>query len=117
MNYVPCSQRTFTLSLAEMFGHRSRHYLLWLKTLLHRLGPEPALTLWAETFRDYDEALLVQILLSGWQATDKSVDMEQALSEALDELFPAPIEGVSQGEARTLIENGLSDEDRQPEKE
>lgn len=105
MDHVACSERTFALSLGYRFGSQAYEYLIWLKTLLQRLGRDPALTLWAEAFRDYDESLLVQILSSGWQATDEVAGAEQDLTQALDELFAEPVEGVTRAEARQLLEN------------
>lgn len=105
MNDIPCSERTYTLSLADRFGSQAHEYLVWLKTLLERLGREPALTLWEEAFADYDQALLVQILSSGWQPAPEQADCEQALAESLDELFAAPVAGLTKDEARTLLEN------------
>lgn len=105
MNHLPCSERTYRLSLADRFGSQVHEYSVWLKTLLERLGREPAVTLWEETFHVYDEALVVQILSSGWQPADEQADSEQALAESLDELFAAPVEGLAQGEARTLLKN------------
>lgn len=105
MNYVPCSKRTFRPSLADPFANQARVYLLWLKTLLQRLGREPALTLWEETFRHYDETLLVQILSSGWQENEEKADHEQSLDEAMDELFREPVEGVTWDAAQGLLED------------
>jgi hypothetical protein len=105
MSYIPCRERTFTLSSVDDFGYHYWYYLLWLKTLLERLGREHTLALWGDTFRNYDEELLVQILSSGWEPVDKAANVEQSLSEVLDELFPAPVEGVTQEEARALLEN------------
>jgi hypothetical protein len=105
VTYTPCRERIFTLSLADRFEYHYWYYLLWLKTLLERLGREPALNLWQDAFRNYDEAYLLQILSSGWEAVDRAADVEQKLSESLDELFPVPIEGVTQGEAQALLDN------------
>ena len=105
MNYVPCSERTFRSSLADTFANQAREYLVWLKTLLQRLGREPALTLWEKTFRHYDETLLVQILSLGWQANEKEADLEQSLDEAMDELFREPVEGVTSDAAQRLLED------------
>ncbi len=105
MSYTPCRERTFMLALADAFAYHYWYNLLWLKTLLQRLGCEPTLALWEEAFRDYDEALLLQILSSGWRETEEGADVEQDLSQALDELFPEPVEGVTQDAARTLLEN------------
>jgi hypothetical protein len=105
MNYVPCSERTFRTSLADAFANQARVYLVWLKTLLQRLGREPTLTLWEETFRHYDETLLVQILSLGWQPSEKKADPEQNLNEALDELFREPVEAVTRDVAQRLLED------------
>jgi hypothetical protein len=105
MNYVPCSRRTFRLSLADRFGSQAREYFWWLNTLLQRLGREPALTLWEEAFRHYDETLVIQILSAGWQATDHAADAEGSFADALDELFREPVEGVTREAAQRLLEN------------
>jgi len=105
MSYLPCRQRTFRLSLADRLGHQAHEYLLWLKTLLQRLGREPTLALWEETFRHYDETLVVRILSSGWQATEGEAEAKHTWAEALDELFREPVEGITRDAAQRLLES------------
>jgi hypothetical protein len=105
MSYVPCSERTFELRLASEMEYHAWHYLNWLKHLLERLGREPALALWQDAFDTYDEELLLQILATGWEAIaeDERHDVAQGLSEVVDELFPAAVEGVSAAQARAIL--------------
>ncbi|MGD8792374.1 MAG: L-2-amino-thiazoline-4-carboxylic acid hydrolase [Anaerolineae bacterium] len=105
MSYVPCRQRTFELSLASEMEYHAWHYLNWLKHLAERLGREPALALWQDAFETYDEKLLSQILATGWQAVaqDERHDIARGLSEVVDELFPAAVEGVSAAQARAIL--------------
>jgi hypothetical protein len=105
MSYMPCRERTFTLSLADGFAYHYWYNLLWLKTLLERLGREPALTLWADTFRHYDEKLLVQILASGWEPVDEAEDVQESIAASLADLFAVPVEGVSAEQAQVLLDN------------
>ena len=105
MSYAPCRERTFTLSLADRFEYHYWYYLLWLKTLLERLGREATLALWNETFHDYDETYLLEILASGWEPADEAEDVETSLAESLAELFAVPVQGVSAEQAQALLDN------------
>ncbi len=70
-------------------------YLHWLKHCLERLGGELTLELWRQTFSDYDETLLLEILSAGWPeaAEQRSGEVEAEISSALKKLFP--LQGVS----------------------
>jgi hypothetical protein len=105
MSYTPCRERTFTLPLADRFAYHYWYNLLWLKTLLERLGHEATLTLWNGTFHDYDETDLLEILASGWEPVDEAEGVEESLAESLAELFAVPVEGVSAEQAQALLEN------------
>jgi L-2-amino-thiazoline-4-carboxylic acid hydrolase len=105
MSDLSCRERTFVLELASDLEYHCWHYLNWLKHLLERLGRVSTLALWEDTFRDYDEELLVEILATGWEAVDEAQDVEQTLSEILGELFPVPVEGITPEEARVLLES------------
>jgi hypothetical protein len=107
MSYTPCRDRTFSLQLAPEYEYQFWYSLHWLKHLLERLGREPTLALYAGAFLDYDEELLVQILSSGWETveSDAEEDVEGQVSDHLRELFPQPVEGISDQEARDLLED------------
>lgn len=107
MSYVPCRERRFPLRLASEFEYHFWYSLHWLKHLLERLGPEHALALWENTFLEYDEKRLVEILTTGWEESEEkeTVEYETLISENLAEVFPSPVEGVSTEEARGIVEN------------
>ena len=107
MSYAPCQERTFPLRLPSQFGYHVWYYLHWLKHLLERLGPEHALDLWKNTFLEYNEERLVEILSTGWEEMEESgaEEYETLISETLAKVFPSPVEGVSAAEARALVES------------
>jgi len=61
---------------------------------------------WRDTFQDYDEELLMQILNTGWEETleNRAEEMEKRITELVTTLFPVPVEGVSGKEAREIID-------------
>lgn len=107
MSYIPCRKRTFSLRLAPQYGYHFWYSLHWLRHLLERLGREPTLALYEDAFRGYDQELLVQILSSGWEAVENEAgeDVEGQVADHLKELFPQPVEGISDQEAKDLLEN------------
>lgn len=107
MNYIPCRDRTFPLWLSYDFEEHFSTYLYWLKHFLERLGHDQALLLWQQTFRDYDDVLLSNILSQGWQEDEehRTDEAEEYITSQLVKLFPLPVEGMSSEEAREIIEN------------
>ncbi len=105
MTNTPCRKRTFRVSLADACAYHYWYNLLWLKTLLERLGREPTLVLWEDTFRHFDEELLVQILASGWEPVEVAEDVEESIAESLADLFAVPVEGISAEQAQALLDN------------
>lgn len=107
MSYIPCRERTFPLWLSYDFEEHFSTYLYWLKHFLERLGLDQALALWQQTFTDYDEALLSQILSQEWQKDEehRAEEVEEYISGQLAKMFPLPVGGVSSEEAREIIEN------------
>jgi len=106
MATLSCRERRFELEIASSFDNQVWHYLLVLRHLLERLGHEHTLALWTDAFRAYDDALLEEILSSGWEPIQVSQGkgFEESISDSLADLFPLPIEGISGAEARRLID-------------
>jgi hypothetical protein len=106
VDYVPCRERTFPFRLAPSFERRYGTYLRWLAHLLERLGPTCTRALWQEAFANYDDALLMEILSSGWTpvAGEEATDREAITANLVAEWFPRPIETVSPDEAQRLVE-------------
>ena len=105
MGSAPCRDRTFPLRLAPEFEYHYWYYSHWLKNLLERLGREHAIELWEGAFRDYDEALLVQILSEGWEGHEGgNASFVDLAAPSVEELFPAPVQGVTKGQARQIVD-------------
>jgi hypothetical protein len=107
VDYIPCCERRFEMELASSFDYHYWYYVLVLRHLLERLGREHTLALWADAFRAYDDALLEEILSSGWEAVEdgQGEGFEESISESLADLFPSPVEGVARAEARRLVDS------------
>ena len=107
MATLSCRERRFELELAPRLEHQYWYYLLVLRNLLQRLGREHTLTLWKDVFRAYNDALLEEILSWGWEQSEENQreGFEESLSEALTDLFPSPVEGVSSEEAGELVDS------------
>jgi hypothetical protein len=105
--YLPCRERRFELELATSFDYHYWYYLLVLRHLLERLGRQPTLALWKDTFRAYDDGLLEEILSSGWEQSEESQGdgFEESISDSLEEFFPSPVEGVTREEAQRLVDS------------
>jgi hypothetical protein len=73
--------------------------------LLQRLGRDCTLAIWRSVYTDYDDKYLRQIL-KGWEPVqqDHSTDVEESIAEQFPGIFPVAVEGVSQQEARNLVE-------------
>ncbi|MBN2146489.1 MAG: L-2-amino-thiazoline-4-carboxylic acid hydrolase [Anaerolineales bacterium] len=97
-------ERHFPLRLAAWLPACYTAYLHWLRHLLERLGRECALAAWQEAQQGCDESLLGVILGAGWQESDTAADVEQVLASLPGQIFPAEVEGISQAEARCLVE-------------
>ncbi|HEY9075243.1 MAG TPA: L-2-amino-thiazoline-4-carboxylic acid hydrolase [Anaerolineaceae bacterium] len=86
MNFIPCRERVFPyrLNAADLYPL----YLKWLKHLGERLGAPSTLSMWRNTFKAYDERLLIQILSSAWQE-DQSAEgnTEDRIHAALKEFL------------------------------
>lgn len=106
MTYVPCSKRTFKLQLANPFVKNYKAYVYLLKFLLQRLGSNATIPLWQNTFTDYDDEFLQEILSTGWSKTAdiKLKNVAKDIDLSLEEHFRSPVEGVSADQARQLIE-------------
>ncbi len=106
MSYIPCSRRVFPLKLADVVVGCSRAYLHWLKYLLRRLGKECTLEVWENAFKNYDDTFLKKILSSGWPDVPEkdAVDTEPIINRLISQTFFTPLENVSAGDARQLID-------------
>lgn len=107
MNTIPLQQRKFPLEFASLFLGNYECFLFYLKRLLQRLGREHALSLWQDTFKNYDDILLVQILTTGWETVlenNKKLNEKEYIDKNLQKHFGVPVENVSSTEAQKLIE-------------
>lgn len=102
MDRLPCAQRTFPRKLAQRLPIRYGASLCWLRPLVERRGPEPALELRDEACREDDDPFLARILGGGWTPVPEgeAVDVQRACSP----LFPSDLEGVTREKARELVE-------------
>jgi hypothetical protein len=103
MEYLPCRERVFPykLNTSSFYGP----YLRWLRHLGDRIGLQNTLSLWKDTFANYDDTLLTMILSSEWRDVapdgDQPADDPQAL---VAEFFPATYLKISAVEARKIVE-------------
>jgi hypothetical protein len=106
MNYVPCPKRVFPFKLASLLPSLYATYLHWLRHLLERLGHDCTLAIWQKGCQDYDDALVTQILTTGWNqaASDEVIAAEESIDKLFSRFFPVAIDGVGKDEARALVE-------------
>lgn len=106
MNGHLCPPKAFPLRLAAWLPTLYAAYLRRLSHLLERLGGDCTLAIWREADEAGEDALLSQILATGWQevAPDAAPDVEAAIADAVARFFPAAIEGIAPEEARLFVE-------------
>lgn len=106
MNTIPLQQRKFHIKLAPTFFGNYECFLFYLKRLLQRLGRESALFVWQEAFIDYRDDLLKQILSAEWKDSDRNekINEKEYLTKYLNDYFTSPAQGVSDIEAKDVIE-------------
>jgi hypothetical protein len=82
-------------------------YLKWLRHLVERLGSQNTLSIWKNSFADYDDQLLMSILLSGWQklGSDRTNQLEAKTEELIKEFFSPSTSSFSRIEVSNIIEN------------
>jgi hypothetical protein len=90
MNDIPCRERLFPYRISAATFYAP--YLRWLKHLGERLGIRPTLSIWKNTFTEYDDALLMTILSSGWQ---KPISAETNTVESIKKLITATFSTTS----------------------
>jgi hypothetical protein len=100
------TQRVFPLRLASCQLTIYASYLRRLHHLLERLGRDCTLAVWQEVPQADDDALLRQVLGTGWQdvASGDQVNVEGSIAGLLAGSFPTAIGGVAGDEARRLVE-------------
>jgi hypothetical protein len=74
--------------------------------LIERLGDKNILSLWEDTFANYDEQILMRILYSGWHEveTDETNQLEVTAEESIEAFFPSSGFELSSAEVRNIIE-------------
>jgi len=104
MDYVPCSKRQFPFKINFVSFFAS--YLRWLRHLSERLGHQNTLSIWENSFSDYDDQLLMRILSSGWQngEPDDTIQLEAEAEALIEEFFPPSGSALSRAEVRNILE-------------
>lgn len=103
MNYIPCPERLFPFKIHAANFHST--YVRWLNHLGERLGCQNIFALWKETFAEYDPALLMSILSTGWRKSGSETSPEENIHQLISEAVSATqLEGHAI-EAIKLIEN------------
>ena len=105
MDFVTCRGRLFPLRINVVTFYPA--YLRWLRHMSERLGLHNALLIWRNTFIEYDDALLMSILSSGWHnvAADEGKQVEDSIHELVEELLPTRNPEFSGATARNVIED------------
>jgi hypothetical protein len=105
MEYIPCHKRTFLyeITVASLYAP----YLSWLKHLSERLGVHSALSVWENTFNEYDDTLLMDILSTGWRIvkTNETSQVEGQINEVINGFFPATDLDNPGDKAKRIVEN------------
>ena len=104
MGTIPCWQRLFPyrMNAAKFYPP----YLRWLRNLSERLGLNNAISLWEDVISKNCDALLTDILSSGWIKTASGeIAPEASIREMVAEALLATIPELSSVEIETLIEN------------
>ena len=87
MSTTPCPQRHFPFRINFVSFYAT--YLRWLRHLSERLGYQNTLSIWKNTFGDYDDKFTMSILSSGWQKGDSDdTNQLEAKAEALICIWP-----------------------------
>ncbi len=104
MDTVPCPKRHFPFRINFVSFYAT--YLRWLRHLSERLGYQNTLSIWKNTFGDYDDKFTMSILSSGWQKGDSDdTNQLEAKAEALiEEFFPPSGSALSRIELRNILE-------------
>jgi hypothetical protein len=104
MDSIPCPQRHFPFRINFVSFYAT--FLRWLRHLIERLSRQNTLSIWKNTFTDYDDQLLMRILSSGWQKVESDdTNQLEAKSEALiEEFFPSSNSALSRAEVRNILE-------------
>jgi hypothetical protein len=105
MDYIPCPKRQFPFRINFVTFYAS--YLRWLSHLIERLGRQNTLSIWKDTFADYDGQLLMSILSSGWHKveSDETNQLEAKAEELIEEFFSPSDSALSRTEVRNIIED------------
>jgi hypothetical protein len=104
MDYIPCRERLFPfrINAANFYAP----YLRWLTHLGERLGIQNTLSIWKNTFNEYDDALLMTILSSGWhKPLSDETDPQESIDNLVAESLSATNLDVSGAEVSGAIEN------------
>ena len=103
MNYIPCRERLFPYKIQTANFHET--YVRWLKHLGERLGIQETLSLWKETFAEYDVALLMAILSSGWRKPSSETNPGESIHTLIAGAFAGANLGISDDEGVSIVEN------------
>ena len=105
MDHIPCRERTFpfTINIVTFYAP----YLSWLIHLSERLGLQNTLSVWENTFAEYDDTLLMNILSSDWHkvVSDGANHVEENINKLVLEFFPSHHLELSTTEVRNIIED------------
>lgn len=104
MNTIPCPERHFPFRIN--FVSFYAQYLRLLRNLIERLGYENTLSIWKNTFANYDDKLLMSILSSGWLKveSDETNQLEAKAEALIEEFFPPSGSALSRTEVGKIIE-------------
>jgi hypothetical protein len=105
MNTIPCQKRHFPFRINFVSSYAT--YLRWLRHLIERLGWENTLSIWKNTFGDYDDQFTMSILASGWQKldSDNTNQLEAKVEALIEEFFPLSSSALSRSEVRNILED------------
>lgn len=105
MDHLPCHKRTFPFRMDIVTFYAT--YLGWLRHLTERLGLQNTLSIWKNTFADYDERLLISILSSGWHkvASDGVNQKGNNVDELVADFLSTTNLELSIAEVKNIIEN------------
>jgi len=104
LNFIPCPKRHFPFRINFVSLYAT--YLRWLRHLSERLGRENTLSIWENTFTDYDEKFTMSILSSGWQKgnPDETNQLEAKAEALIEEFFPPSDSALTRSEVRNILE-------------
>jgi hypothetical protein len=105
MDTIPCPQRHFPFKINFVSFYAT--YLRWLRHLSERLGHQNTLSIWENTFADYDDKFTMSILASGWQKldSDNTNQLEAKVEALIEEFFPLSSSALSRSEVRNILED------------